>query len=85
MVWKGNGATDVETAILAYLAAHPDAADNAVGVQQWWLPRRLVDASLHDVETALAAMTEQGRLTEIRLPDGSVIFAAGHAKERNDG
>lgn len=85
MAWKGNNTTDVETAIRAYLAAHPTAADNAVGVQQWWLPRRLIDASLHDVETALAAMTEQGCLTEIRLPDGSVIFASGHAKERDDG
>ncbi len=85
MVWKGNGVTEVETAILAYLAAHPDAADNALGVQQWWLPRRFADVSLRDVETALAAMTEQGSLTEIRLPDGSVIFAAGHAQRREDG
>lgn len=85
MVWKGNGVT-VETAILVYLAAHPDAADNALGVQQWWLPRRFADVSLRDVETALAAMTEQGSLTEIRLPlNCSVIFAAGHAKRREDG
>jgi hypothetical protein len=74
-------ATDVQRAILAYLASHPDAADSAVGIQRWWLPHPLADASSQDVEAVLWKMVADGEMSELHLPDGSVIFAARHGRK----
>jgi hypothetical protein len=64
----------VGAAIIAYIKAHPDAADNAIGIKRWWLPRHLANVSAADVATVLAALVADGLLQTQRLPGGHVIF-----------
>jgi hypothetical protein len=73
--------TALKAGILAYLANHPGAADNAVGIQRWWLPTAMANAVVADVEAALAEMVNEGSLKTRHLPDGNVIFIA----ENSDG
>lgn len=77
-----DAVVDVEGAILAYLDAHPDAADSAAGIQRWWLPRALENVTLFDVERALLHLVASQVVGEFRLPDGGVIFGAGAATGR---
>jgi hypothetical protein len=74
--------TQLERALNLYLAAHPFAADSAIGIQRWWLPEDLACGSVADLEMALALMTAKGVLRAEKLPDGNVIYASaiGRAK-----
>ena len=49
---------EVEGAILAYLAEHPQAADTLEGIAEWWLARHEVRVTLMTVERALRRLTE---------------------------
>ncbi len=62
-------------AIEAHLAAHPNAADSVDGVLKWWLPARGIQASLLDVEEALATMVARQRIRSVRLADGTVLYS----------
>ena len=73
----GRGTVSLlEDAIRAYVLAHPGAADNAAGIQKWWLPPNMVNGPTADVEAALAALHVAGVLSELRLPDGNVVYSA---------
>jgi hypothetical protein len=73
----GRGAVGpLEDAIRAYVLAHPGAADNAAGIQKWWLPPDMANGPTADVEAALAALHVAGVLSELRLPDGNVVYSA---------
>jgi hypothetical protein len=63
-------------AILAYLDAHPGAADSALGIRLWWLPPALGHAAGAEVAGVLAAMVAERLLRARRLPGGQLIFAA---------
>ena len=65
----------VQAAIHAYLNLHPGAADNAEGIQKWWLPPSMAATALADVQEALTALHDAGVLSELRLPDGSVLYS----------
>ena len=62
-------------AIVAYLHAHPLAADSADGVRRWWLgaPGRVV--GLHEVESALDVLVGRSVLRRLPLADGTVLYA----------
>jgi hypothetical protein len=64
----------VLAAIERYLAAHPDAADNAEGIAQWWLPTCGVNALVPQVEAALEQGLKEGRLRRLQVPGGGVIW-----------
>lgn len=66
----------VEDAIRAYVLSHPGAADNADGIQKWWLPPDLANGPTTDVEAALAALHVAGVLRKVHLPDGNVVYSA---------
>ena len=68
----------VEDAIRAYVLAHPGAADNAAGIQKWWLPPDLANGPTADVEAALAELRVAGVLSELPMPDGNVVYSAAH-------
>jgi anthranilate phosphoribosyltransferase len=72
----------LERAIRAYLAAHPSAADSAVGIQRWWLPDEIAFASITELVAALRAVVATGELAEHHLPDGSVIYTAVRPGDR---
>lgn len=66
--------TRVRDSIELYLQHHPDAADTANGVMNFWLPATCADATLADVVLALAQLVEQGRVLRSALPGGSVLY-----------
>jgi hypothetical protein len=55
--------TGVCDAILRYLALHPNAADSALGIQQWWLKDLNFNPTLEQVQAALKRLTD-GRLIQ---------------------
>jgi hypothetical protein len=66
----------VARSILGYLHAHPQAADSADGVARWWVDASL-GATLPVVQAALADLVRRGLLRQVRLPDGSTLYARG--------
>jgi len=64
----------VAAAIVDYLRRHPDAADTAAGVAQWWLGRHCSDDT---VARAMVRLVERGVVERHRLPDGTAVFRRG--------
>ena len=64
----------VAAAIMAYLCAHPLAADSADGVRHWWIGAR-VGLSVAEVESALNLLVERRLLRSLRLMDGTQLYA----------
>jgi hypothetical protein len=70
---------EVECAVLAYLAQHPDAADTLDGIVSWWLPKQRYETERQRIEKALNLMVERGQLCCDRLPGGTALYALNHA------
>jgi Fe2+ or Zn2+ uptake regulation protein len=62
-------------AIVGYLKQHPDAADTARGIGNWWLPAERCDADARLIQRALDRLVEQGRVTRHALVDGTILYA----------
>ena len=60
--------------ISRYLADHPDAADTADGIANWWLRRIRIDASVSVVQQALDLLVAQGTVERRELPDGRHVY-----------
>jgi hypothetical protein len=72
----------IEDSIRAYVQAHPGAADSAVGIHSWWLPARLANRSLTDVQQALAALVAAGELVETPMPDRGTIYSGAQGSSK---
>lgn len=70
---------EVEHAVLAYLAQHPDAADTLDGVVNWWLPKQRYETERRRIAEALDHLVERGQLCCGHLPGGTVLYALNHA------
>lgn len=65
--------------ILAYLDAHPQAADSLEGIVLWWLPRqRFVEARAR-IQESLEQLVDRGLVERTRLPDGTVLYGKPRA------
>lgn len=62
--------------IQAYLEAHPHAADTLDGIVQWWIVHQRFMRGIQATGRAVERLVAEGRLEEIRTPDGRVIFRA---------
>lgn len=60
--------------IEAYLAQHPQAADDEQGIAQWWLPAMGADVPLEQVRSALDVLVRCGAVVRAVLPGGPVIY-----------
>jgi hypothetical protein len=78
-----NKARAVAAQILDYLRAHPQAADTARGIAEWWLSGRAVDTGL--VNRALRMLAADGYVVSETNPDGNRIWRAGPAIPGPDG
>ena len=70
-------AEDVAREILAYLDAHPDAADSAEGITQWWVLHERFLRGLRAVGRALDQLVDRGEMERVTGPDGRPIYRAG--------
>jgi len=74
-----TGWREVESAVLAYLAQHPDAADTLDGIVSWWLPQQRYETERRRIEKALGHLVERGQLRCDCLPGGAVLYALNRA------
>ena len=70
------GWRQAEQVILDYLARHPLAADSEQGIAQWWLGSAGVLVTPDELQQALAALLQQGRIERLPLPDHGAIYRA---------
>jgi hypothetical protein len=63
--------------VLAYLEAHPEAADTADGILRWWLSAQHADASDADVERALERLVACDAVVRQPMADGRTLYARG--------
>lgn len=61
--------------IVAYLSAHPRAADSADGIRRWWLGPSGAAVRLDEVEQALATLVDQGQVRQVRIADGTLLYS----------
>ncbi|WP_313341560.1 hypothetical protein [Stenotrophomonas sp.] len=70
---------EVADTVLAYLRAHPEAADTLQGIVRWWLPQQRYNRESGRIEAVLMLLAERGRLQVRLLPDGQVLYALSDA------
>lgn len=58
-----------------HVLAHPDVADTAEGIVQWWLPPGF-EGCIDLTDDVLADLVDEGILSKRRMPDGGVVYAA---------
>lgn len=77
----GEGEMEIERSVLAYLHAHPQAADTLRGIVNWWLPLQRYESGSLRIEHVLSRLVAEGLLHRDELPDGEVLYALNrHAK-----
>jgi hypothetical protein len=60
---------EVDRAVLAYLEAHPSAADTLEGITDWWLEQRRVRYGVEIVSGALERLISGGAVEKLRRRD----------------
>jgi hypothetical protein len=70
-------ADELAREIVAYLDAHPDAADSLEGVVQWWLVQERFLRGIGAVGKALEQLVGTGEIERIAGPDRRPIYRAG--------
>ena len=66
---------EVETAVLAYLQKHPEAADTLDGIVSWWLPQQRYETDRERIGRVLSELVTHGKLRCEHLPGGAVLYA----------
>ena len=61
-------------AILQYLQNHPNAADTAEGIAEWWLTEQDANESEVFVEQALNHLVKQGLLKRHVLVEETILY-----------
>jgi hypothetical protein len=70
---NATGLSELQRAVLRYLQAHPDAADTARGIVQWWVFQELVRHRLPDVQNELDQLVRAGLLCARRRGDAETV------------
>jgi hypothetical protein len=70
----------IVAALLAYLSAHPSAADTAEGIAEWWLGGLEGSVTKVAVEQALQRLIDEGVVASKRIANGTVIYALNNKK-----
>jgi Fe2+ or Zn2+ uptake regulation protein len=77
-------AIDPRAEIVAYLAAHPHAADSLDGIVDWWLPNQRYETARSTIQAALDDLGRQGIVEEVVPCRGTRLYrlatGSGHAQ-----
>jgi len=65
---------DPRDEIVAYLRAHPGAADSLEGIVEWWLPHQRYETAKSAIQLALNDLAAQGIVEEIILGDSARLY-----------
>jgi hypothetical protein len=75
---------EVDRAVLAYLEAHPSAADTLEGIVAWWLEQRRIRYGVEIVSGALERLISSGAVEELQRRDETpTLFRLTIAHERS--
>lgn len=66
----------VQYELLGYLARRPHARDTFDGILHWWLFDQRRSTGHATISAAVSALVALGRLRELRLADGAIVYAA---------
>jgi len=72
----------IADAIARYLQQHPDAADNVVGIQRWWLEPELAAVHMDYVQAALDQLQSAEVVVETNVKGGLVVYSSKRSKSR---
>ena len=64
----------IQNELLSYLEDHPNAADTAEGIRQWWLIKRIADYSKDIVEASLDQLVESKSVKKKQSTSGNEIY-----------
>ena len=67
--------------ILAYLEAHPSAADSLAGIVTWWVPRQRYIEAIELIKASLDRLVVSGQIVTTTLPDGTVLYSKAPREE----
>ena len=74
-------AVDPRSEIVAYLRAHPSAADSLEGIIDWWLPQQRYETAKAVIQQALSDLAQQGIVEEVTLGDGIRLYRLAKPSE----
>jgi len=78
-----SNVTVVLREILTHLAEHPEQADTAEGIAEWWLMDRYIATKLAEVRTALAELVRRDLVVERSGPDARVRYQVNQRRLDN--
>jgi Fe2+ or Zn2+ uptake regulation protein len=76
-----NDAVDPRVEIVAYLRAHPSAADSLEGIVDWWLPQQRYETAKAVIQRALDDLAQQGIVEEVTLGHGVRLYRLAKPSE----
>ena len=62
--------------IIRYLNRHPNAADSAEGIVNWWLTQPFYGGSIETVNKALEHLLAQGLIKKSYTPGGKIVYSS---------
>jgi hypothetical protein len=80
---RSDAGGGVDETILRYLRDHPDAADTAAGIRQWWLPYEDEEFSAAVVQGALDRLVEQGLIARIDRQGMPSVYSRANRNGRS--
>jgi Fe2+ or Zn2+ uptake regulation protein len=63
--------------ILAYLEAHPQSADTAEGIRDWWIGSKEYHTTVERVRRVLDRLVREGHVRRVKITGGSEVYRAG--------
>jgi hypothetical protein len=76
---------DVDRAVIAYLEAHPSAADTLEGITAWWLEQRRIRYGVEVVSGALQRLIQSGDIERFRRRDDAATLFRLTVSHEHDG
>lgn len=72
---------EIAAAIERYLALNPSAADNTLGIAQWWLPAVGAEGALAEVERAVRLLEARRVMEGVRVGNRQQFWRAAPGQE----
>lgn len=86
MQYDYDALSEIQSEVLGYLQEHPNAADTAEGIRQWWLLKRLAMCSQEKVQRALDELRTRHLIESCWMSNGNEVFSMpGHARHKVSG
>ncbi len=80
---NGDARVDPRREIIEYLRRHPDAADTADGILDWWMPVQREENAKVEIQQALSEFVERGLLEQVVLGNGNRLYRLTSGRNKN--